>query len=170
MASLSLRHVLRCRPRESGDPSCNTRAEAWVHAFAGTTVFVFATALIVASLAFVNRGDAQTPQAQRPVAKPLIGLDLTPEVDSVQGRSLCMQLTTYEPGVSNSAHSHKDRPEVVYILSGKIIDHRGDVAKEYGPGDTFTADRNTVHWMENKGTVAAVMLVTGVAKECAAVR
>ena len=86
-------------------------------------------------------------------------------MDSVQGRVMRMQLTTYEPGAANKAHSHKDRPEVVYILSGKIIEHRGDIAKEYGPGDTFTADRNTTHWMENKGAVPAVMLVTGIAKK-----
>jgi quercetin dioxygenase-like cupin family protein len=127
--------------------------------------------LMVGLLGFVGPGSAQTPQGKRPAAKPLIGLELAPELDSVQGRSLCMQLTTYDPGASNTEHSHKDRPEVVYVLSGKIIDHRGDVAKEYGPGDTFTADRNTVHWMENKGTVPAVMLVTGIAaRECAAAR
>ena len=125
--------------------------------------------LMVGLLAFAGPGNAQTPQAKRPVAKPLIGLELAPEMESVQGRSLCMQLTTYEPGASNMEHSHKDRPEVVYVLSGKIIDHRGEVAKEYGPGDTFTADRNTMHWMENKGTVPAVMLVTGIAnRECPA--
>jgi quercetin dioxygenase-like cupin family protein len=108
---------------------------------------------------------AQAPEPKGPVAKPLLNLDLAPEMDSVAGRALRMQLTTYEPGASNKAHSHKDRPEVVYILSGKVIEHRGDVAKEYGPGDTFTADHTTTHWMENKGTVPAVMLVTGIAKK-----
>jgi len=108
---------------------------------------------------------AQAPEPKGPVAKPLLNLDLAPEMDSIEGRVMRMQLTTYEPGASNKPHSHKDRPEVVYILSGKIIEHRGDVAKEYGPGDTFTADRNTNHWMENKGTVPAVMLVTGIAKK-----
>jgi quercetin dioxygenase-like cupin family protein len=108
---------------------------------------------------------AQAPEPKGPVAKPLLNLDLAPEMDSIAGRSLRMQLTTYEPGASNKPHSHKDRPEVVYILSGKVIEHRGDVAKEYGPGDTFTADHTTTHWMENKGTVPAVMLVTGIAKK-----
>jgi quercetin dioxygenase-like cupin family protein len=108
---------------------------------------------------------AQAPEPKGPVAKPLLNLDLAPEMDSVAGRALRMQLTTYEPGASNKAHSHKDRPEVVYILSGKVIEHRGDIAKEYGPGDTFTADHTTTHWMENKGTVPAVMLVTGIAKK-----
>jgi len=129
------------------------------------------TILLVGLLAFATQGNAQAPQGKRPVAKPLIGLELAPEIDSVQDRSLCMQLTTYEPGASNTEHSHKDRPEVVYVFFGKIIDHRGDVAKEYGPGDTFTADHNTVHWMENKGTVPAVMMVTGIANgKCPAPR
>jgi quercetin dioxygenase-like cupin family protein len=116
---------------------------------------------------FDERGKRAGPgrRAKGPVAKPLLNLDLAPEMDSVQGRVMRMQLTTYEPGASNKAHSHKDRPEVVYILAGKVIEHRGDIDKEYGPGDTFTADKNTTHWMENKGTVPAVMLVTGIAKK-----
>lgn len=110
---------------------------------------------------------AQAPSAEQkgPMAKPLSSVDLSAEIDSVQGRALRMQLTTYDPGASNKPHSHKDRPEVVYILSGTIIEHRGDVAKEYGPGDSFSADRNTTHWMENRGTVPAVMVVTGVSKK-----
>ena len=122
----------------------------------------FAGALLLGTMTGAH---AQAPEPKGPVAKPLLNLDLAPEMDSVQDRVMRMQLTTYEPGASNRPHSHKDRPEVVYILSGKIIEHRGDVAKEYGPGDTFTADRNTNHWMENKGTVPAVMLVTGIAKK-----
>jgi quercetin dioxygenase-like cupin family protein len=122
----------------------------------------FAGVLLVGA---VMGTQAQAPEPKGPVAKPLLNLDLAPEMDSIDGRVMRMQLTTYEPGASNKPHSHKDRPEVVYILSGKIIEHRGDVAKEYGPGDTFTADRNTNHWMENKGTVPAVMLVTGIAKK-----
>jgi quercetin dioxygenase-like cupin family protein len=108
---------------------------------------------------------AQGAEPKGPLAKPLLNLDLGPEMDTVQGRTLRMQLTTYEPGSSNKPHSHKDRPEVVYILSGRVIEHRGDVAKEYGPGDSFTADHTTTHWMENKGSVPAVMLVTGIAKK-----
>ena len=73
--------------------------------------------------------------------------------------------STYEPGASNTPHSHRDRPEVVYILSGKIIDYRGNIAKEYGPGESFTAGKDTTHWMENKGTVPAVLLVSTIAKK-----
>jgi quercetin dioxygenase-like cupin family protein len=123
---------------------------------------IFSGALLAVTVIGAN---AQAPEPKGPVAKPLLNLDLAPELDTVKDRVLRMQLTTYEPGAGNKPHSHKDRPEVVYILSGKVIEHRGDVAKEYGPGDTFTADKNTTHWMENKGTVPAVMLVTGIAKK-----
>src|SRR5713226_5049105 len=126
------------------------------------SVIWFSGMLLVST---VTGASAQVPEPKGPVAKPLLNLDLAPEMDSVQDRVMRMQLTTYEPGASNKPHSHKDRPEVVYILSGKVIEHRGDVAKEYGPGDTFSADKNTTHWMENKGTVPAVMLVTGIAKK-----
>jgi quercetin dioxygenase-like cupin family protein len=111
---------------------------------------------IATATAQISRGQSTTP---------LVSVDLASEIDSVQGRILRMQMTTYEPGASNTAHSHKDRPEVVYVLSGKIIDHRGDAAKEYAAGDSFTAGKDTTHRMENKGTVPAVLIVSTIAKK-----
>jgi quercetin dioxygenase-like cupin family protein len=67
--------------------------------------------------AAATNANAQAPEPKGPVAKPLLNLDLAPEIDSVHDRVMRMQLTTYEPGASNKPHSHKDRPEVVYILS-----------------------------------------------------
>src|SRR5438034_9696621 len=124
---------------------------------------------VVALAAALTTARAQQTPAQQtpkgPSSKPLTTIDLAPEIDSVAGRVMRLQMTTYEPGASNTEHSHKDRPEVVYILAGKIIDHRGSVAKEYGPGESFTAGKDTTHWMENKGTVPAVLLVSTIAKK-----
>jgi quercetin dioxygenase-like cupin family protein len=116
-----------------------------------------AAALLATALATAT---AQTPRG--PDSKPLVTVDLASEIDSVADRILRMQMTTYQPGAANTAHSHKDRPEVV---SGKIIDHRGDAAKEYGPGESFTAGKDTTHWMENKGAVPAVLIVSTIAKK-----
>ena len=123
---------------------------------------------VVLAAALTTARAQQTPAQQTPKgpsSKPLTTVDLASEIDGVAGRVLRMQMTTYEPGASNTEHSHKDRPEVVYILSGKIIDHRGNIAKEYGAGESFTAGKDTTHWMENKGTVAAVLLVSTIAKK-----
>ena len=118
--------------------------------------------LCTGALVAIATATAQTPRG--PNSTPLVSVDLASEIDSVQGRMLRMQLTTYEPGAASIAHSHKDRPEVVYVLSGKIIDHRGDVAKEYGAGESLTAGKDTTHWMENKGTVPAVLIVSTIAR------
>jgi uncharacterized cupin superfamily protein len=44
----------------------------------------------------------------------------------------------------------------VYVLQGTITDHRDGIATDYGPGVGWPEDRNTVHWLENRGTVPAV--------------
>jgi quercetin dioxygenase-like cupin family protein len=86
----------------------------------------FACQVLAGAAAGAN---AQAPESKGPVVKPLLNLDLAPEMDTVQGRAMRMQITIYEPGAANKPHSHKDRPEIAYILSGKIIEHRGEVAK-----------------------------------------
>src|SRR3977135_2862134 len=123
---------------------------------------IWSSAVVLAAV-LTTASAQQTPRG--PSSKPLTPIGRALEIDSVAGRVMRLQMTTYEPGASNTAHSHKDRPEVVYVLSGKIIDHRGDVAKEYGPGETFPAGKDPTHWMENKGSVPAVLVVTTIAKK-----
>jgi quercetin dioxygenase-like cupin family protein len=84
-------------------------------------------------------------------------LDLGPEIDGLAGRQLRMRKVTIEPGgVIGPIHDHIDRPGVVFILQGKITDYRNGAAREYGPGLGWPEDRNTMHWLENKGTETAV--------------
>jgi quercetin dioxygenase-like cupin family protein len=68
--------------------------------------------------------------------KQLVAVDLGPELECMGGRQLRMRTVTVEPGGVFAIHNHKDRPGTVYVLQGKITEHRGDVVKEYGPGDT----------------------------------
>jgi hypothetical protein len=42
------------------------------------------------------------------------------------------------------------------MLQGTIADHRSAVATNYGPGVGWPEDRNTTHWLENRGTIPAV--------------
>lgn len=89
--------------------------------------------------------------------EPLASIDLGPEIEGLTGRELRMRLVTMEPGaVFGPEHDHRDRPGVVYVLQGTITDHRDGVTTEYGPGLGWPEDRNTLHWLENRGSVAAV--------------
>jgi quercetin dioxygenase-like cupin family protein len=87
----------------------------------------------------------------------LAAVDLGPEIEGMAGRQLRMRMVTIEPGgVLGPIHDHRDRPGTVYILQGTITDHRDGVATEYGPGVGWPEDRNTTHWLENRGTIPAV--------------
>ncbi len=97
--------------------------------------------------------------------KPLVAVDLGPEIDGMAGRQLRMRMVTVEPGGVLGIHNHKDRPGTVYVLQGKITEHRGDVVKEYGAGDTWHEDKETTHWLENKGTVPAVLIPVDIFKQ-----
>lgn len=97
------------------------------------------------------------PETKGVTVKFLAGLDLGPEIEGMAGRELRMRMVTIEPGgVFGPIHDHKDRPGMVYILQGTITDHRDGVATEYGPGVGWPEDRNTMHWLENRGNIPAV--------------
>jgi quercetin dioxygenase-like cupin family protein len=91
---------------------------------------------------------------------------LGPEIEGMTGRQLRMRMVTIEPGgVFGPLHDHIDRPGIVYILSGTITDHRDGVATEYGPGVGWPEDRNTLHWLENRGAIPAVEISVDIVRQ-----
>ena len=101
--------------------------------------------------------EKRRPETKGVTEKLLTTVDLGPEIDGMAGRQLRMHMVTIEPGgVIGPVHNHIDRPGTVYILQGTITDHRDGVATDYGPGVGWPEDRNTTHWLENRGTVPAV--------------
>lgn len=87
----------------------------------------------------------------------LATVDLGPEIPGMEGRRLRMRMVTIAPGgVFGPVHDHRSRPGTVYVLQGTITDHREGVDTDYGPGLGWPEDRNTVHWLENRGSVPAV--------------
>jgi quercetin dioxygenase-like cupin family protein len=97
-------------------------------------------------------------QQTRGVAVQVLAtVDLAGEIEGMEGRQLRLRMVTIEPkGVFGPIHDHAGRPGVVYVLRGTITDHRDGVATDYGPGVGWPEDRNTTHWLENTGTIAAV--------------
>lgn len=84
-------------------------------------------------------------------------VDLGAEIPGMEGHQLRMRMVTIQPGgVFGPRHDHRGRPGTVYVLEGTITDHRDGIATEYGPGPGWPEDRNTLHWLENAGTVPAV--------------
>jgi len=97
------------------------------------------------------------PENRGVTVQDLATVELTGEIEGMEGRQLRMRMFTMEPGaVWGPLHDHVGRPGAVYILQGTITDHRDGVATDYGPGVGWPEDRHTVHWLENRGTVPAV--------------
>ena len=80
------------------------------------------------------------PETQGVTTELLATVDLGPEIEGMAGRQLRMRMVTMEPGG----------------VFGPIHDHRDGVATDYGPGVGWPEDRNTIHWLENRGAVPAV--------------
>jgi quercetin dioxygenase-like cupin family protein len=75
-------------------------------------------------------------------------------------------MVTIEPGgVFGPLHDHKDRPGIVYVLQGTITDHRNGAAKDYGPGVGWPEDRNTTHWLENRGRIPAIEISVDIVRQ-----
>jgi quercetin dioxygenase-like cupin family protein len=110
-------------------------------------------------------------QQMAPVTKgvtvtSLATVDLGPEIEGMAGRQLRMRMVTIEPGgVFGLVHDHKGRPGLVYILQGMITDHRNGVATDYGPGAGWPEDRNTTHWLENRGSIPAVEISVDIVRQ-----
>ena len=102
--------------------------------------------------------EEQVAPETRGVTMQLLGtVDLADEIEGMAGRQLRMRMFTIEPGgVFGPVHDHQGRPGIVYVLQGTITDHRDGVVTDYGPGLGWPEDRNTLHWLENRGTIPAV--------------
>ena len=106
------------------------------------------------------------PQTKGVTTQPLGTVDLDGEIEGLEGHQLRMRLVTIEPGgVFGPLHDHRGRPGIVYVLAGTITDHRDGVATEYGPGLGWPEDRDTLHWLENRGTVPAVEISVDIVKK-----
>jgi quercetin dioxygenase-like cupin family protein len=142
------------RPAKFGDLDECTRATLW--ATAGRAQGEDST-----------MGDEQVAQETRGVTVELLAtVDLGPEIEGMEGRQLRMRMVTIEPGgVFGPVHNHEGRPGTVYVLQGTITDHRDRTATDYGPGVGWPEDRNTLHWLENRGTVPAVEISVDVVRQ-----
>jgi len=114
----------------------------------------------------IMKGEQAAPETRGVTLKLLAALDLGPEIEGMTGRQLRMRMVTIDPGgVFGPVHDHKDRPGMVYVLQGTITDHRDGVATEYGPGAGWPEDKDTTHWLENRGTTPAVEISVDIVRQ-----
>jgi quercetin dioxygenase-like cupin family protein len=127
---------------------------------AGSALAIFALAL------FAGPAAAQSPPPPKGFnVKELGTISLGPEIDGMQGRVLRMSYVTVEPGSAMPAHPHKDRPEIIFVVQGKITETRNGVTAEHGPGAVLLMTKDITHALENRSDAPAVYLATPIVKQ-----
>lgn len=111
-----------------------------------------------------NAEDFTGPTTPRDIAAETLGnVPLGPEYPDIagfNGRELRMRLWTIQPGGIVPLHSHRDRPAIMYILDGDIIEHRDDrddPVVHSAPGISKESGGVT-HWWENTGDVTVQLI------------
>jgi quercetin dioxygenase-like cupin family protein len=131
-----------------------------------TTLSALLLGFAVAGALGYAAGQQSAPTETRGVTVMKTGtLDLSQELDKVQGRVLRLRVLSLEPGGVVSLHSHDGRPGVAYVLSGTLTEYRGDQAIERKAGDVWPEGKDVTHWAENKGSEPVVIVATDVFKQ-----
>jgi quercetin dioxygenase-like cupin family protein len=93
----------------------------------------------------------------------LSAINLGPEIN-VDGRQLRTRRLIVQPGGIVPLHSHKDRPALIYVISGSITEHSSACGApiEHKAGDISREADGLSHYWENHGKVPAVLLSSDV--------
>lgn len=118
--------------------------------------FVVATSALAASCPEGKGGiDVRAPVSTPAsgVTDTVVGMvDLSKEPAHVDGRLLRLRKLVIQPGGVVPWHSRHDRPAIIVITKGTIIEYASNcsVPIVHGPGDTTVETHTTAHWWRNE--------------------
>ena len=107
---------------------------------------------------------ANAPTMPKGVTDTVIGdIDLGPEIN-VDGRQLRTRRLVVQPGGIVPLHSHKDRPALIYTVSGSITEYSSACSApiQHKAGDISREADGLSHYWVNHGKVPAVLLSSDV--------
>jgi quercetin dioxygenase-like cupin family protein len=88
-------------------------------------------------------------------------IDLEKEPANIKDRQLRFRKLTIAPGGVVPWHSHDDRPAIIYIAEGEIVEYASNCAVPivHKAGDIRPEVAGTAHWWKNLGDKTAVLFV-----------
>jgi quercetin dioxygenase-like cupin family protein len=83
----------------------------------------------------------------------------------MKGRQLRIRRLEIAPGGVIAIHSHDDRPDVSYLAQGSLTELRsGGFLEPRGSDTLHAAGKGVTHWVENRGSIPAVLIVADLFK------
>ena len=91
----------------------------------------------------------------------LAAIDLEKEPANIKGRQLRFRKLTIEPGGIVPWHSHGDRPAIIYVAEGEIVEYASNCAVPilHKAGEVRPETSGTSHWWQNLGNKTVTLFV-----------
>jgi quercetin dioxygenase-like cupin family protein len=88
-------------------------------------------------------------------------IDLGKEAAKIKGRELRFRKMVIQPGGVVPWHSHDDRPALIYVAEGEIIEYASNCAApiHHKAGDVATEKKGTSHWWKNLSDTPVVLFI-----------
>jgi quercetin dioxygenase-like cupin family protein len=151
----------------------HVRTPQWSLIFAG--VIAGSVALASEAMAGECPADKMKPDAREKVDYKPVGvsdvtlgsIDLGKQPAHIEGRELRFRRLTIEPGGVVPWHSHDDRPALIFVQQGEIVEYASncEVPITHKTGDIRAEVFGTSHWWKNLGKETVILYVGDVRKE-----
>jgi quercetin dioxygenase-like cupin family protein len=94
-------------------------------------------------------------------------IDLGKQPAHIEGRDLRFRKLTIEPGGIVPWHSHDDRPALIFVQQGEIVEYASNcqVPITHKAGDIRPEVSGTSHWWKNLGSETVILYVGDVRKD-----
>jgi len=88
-------------------------------------------------------------------------INLEKQPANIRDRELRFRKLTIEPGGIVPWHSHGDRPAIIYIAEGEIVEYASNCADPivHKAGDIRPETSGTAHWWQNLGNKTVILFV-----------
>lgn len=113
-----------------------------------------------------------TPDGQKPVTTAnkdvtdtvIASIDLNEEAPHLKDHKFRLRKLVVKPGGVVAWHSHGERPAIIYIVSGTIVEYAStcSVPIIHKSGDVARETHTTAHWWKNKSKKPVVLLSTDI--------
>ena len=86
--------------------------------------------------------------------------DLSKEPAAIQGRTFRLRQLDIKPGGIVPWHSHDNRPAMIYVVSGEVVEYASNCAVPilHKSGSVAAEKAPTQHWWQNTGKTPAVLI------------
>ena len=136
-----------------------------------------AISFATASAAFAGECPADR---MKPNARPMVdykpagvtdvtlgSIDLGKQPAHIEGRELRLRKLTIEPGGIVPWHSHDDRPALIFVQQGEIVEYASNCIDPivHKAGDLRPEVYGTSHWWKNPGKETVILYVGDVRKD-----